>query len=116
MEKAEHGDYRWDAPIYVRPINLIGVNNFHGFNWPSSDRFAALSVPKFTFQPFGSMFRIRGPGHIDLLFYELLTRGVYVWEGRSCFLSTTHTAEDIAFVANAIESAALALHQSELLD
>jgi amino acid adenylation domain-containing protein len=31
---------------------------------------------------------------IDLLFYHMLERGIYIWEGRACFLSTAHTDED----------------------
>ncbi len=45
---------------------------------------------------FGSLFRFASKGNIDLLFYHLLEKGVYVWEGRNCFLSTAHTQEDIA--------------------
>jgi glutamate-1-semialdehyde aminotransferase len=64
---------------------------------------------------FGSMFRFTGPGHLDLFFYELLARGVYVWEGRSCFLSAAHTDADLAFVVDAVAQSARALREAELL-
>ncbi|HEU0055096.1 MAG TPA: aminotransferase class III-fold pyridoxal phosphate-dependent enzyme, partial [Longimicrobium sp.] len=38
-------------------------------------------------------FRPREP-IVDLLFYHMLERGIYIWEGRGCFLSTAHTDED----------------------
>lgn len=40
---------------------------------------------------FGSLFRFKLNGTNKLLYYELLKNGVYVWEGKSCFLSTCHS-------------------------
>ncbi|MFM1945691.1 MAG: hypothetical protein RI897_4673, partial [Verrucomicrobiota bacterium] len=34
----------------------------------------------------------------SLLYYHLREKGLHVWEGRPCFLSTAHTAEDEAFI------------------
>ena len=39
---------------------------------------------------YASLFRIEGPGASELFFHELLREGVYVWEGRTCFLSPAH--------------------------
>ncbi|WP_343082504.1 aspartate aminotransferase family protein [Ostreiculturibacter nitratireducens] len=55
---------------------------------------------------FGSLFRFRGR-QLDLFFYKLLLNGVYLWEGRSCFLSTAHTKADLAELTSAIQDAAL---------
>ncbi|RKG93765.1 type I polyketide synthase [Corallococcus terminator] len=44
---------------------------------------------------FGSLFRLELKGDWELLYYRLLSKGVYVWEGRNLFLSTAHTEEDI---------------------
>ncbi|MGK7902304.1 MAG: aminotransferase class III-fold pyridoxal phosphate-dependent enzyme [Hormoscilla sp.] len=53
---------------------------------------------------FASVFRIEYqsaftelylPIEMDLLFYLLIHKGVYIWEGRVCFLSTAHTDRDI---------------------
>jgi acyl transferase domain-containing protein/SAM-dependent methyltransferase len=44
---------------------------------------------------FGSLFRFASTENIDLLFYHLLEKGIYIWEGRNCFLSTAHTDEDV---------------------
>ncbi|HEV2801334.1 MAG TPA: amino acid adenylation domain-containing protein [Pyrinomonadaceae bacterium] len=54
---------------------------------------------------FGSVFRFAYSGNMDLLFYHLLERGVYVWEWRNCFLSTAHTDEDIAYIIEAVKGA-----------
>jgi glutamate-1-semialdehyde-2,1-aminomutase len=52
---------------------------------------------------FGSLFRFDFTRNLDLLFYHLLEKGVYIWEGRSCFLSTAHTDEDIEYVIRAVK-------------
>ncbi len=44
---------------------------------------------------FGSLFRFNVTGPGELLFYKLVTKGVYIWEGRNCFISTAHTDDDI---------------------
>ncbi len=51
---------------------------------------------------FGSLFRLRFTGNLDLLFYHLLDRGIYVWEGRNCFLSTAHTDEDLDHLVDVV--------------
>ena len=42
----------------------------------------------------------------DLLFFLLLERGVFTWEGRTCFLSTAHSDDDLQAIVAAIEVAA----------
>ncbi|MEW2624349.1 MupA/Atu3671 family FMN-dependent luciferase-like monooxygenase [Streptomyces sp. NPDC048106] len=51
---------------------------------------------------FGSQFRFEHHADMELLYQHLLLRGVYVWEWRNFFLSTAHTDEDVAFVADAV--------------
>jgi iturin family lipopeptide synthetase A len=51
---------------------------------------------------FGSLFRFNVTGPGELLFYKLVTKGVYIWEGRNCFISTAHTDDDIDFLINAV--------------
>jgi glutamate-1-semialdehyde aminotransferase/acyl carrier protein len=46
----------------------------------------------------GSLFRFLYPGdqkYIDLFYYHLLEKGIYLSETRNCFLSTAHTNEDL---------------------
>ncbi|MBT6069495.1 MAG: amino acid adenylation domain-containing protein [Proteobacteria bacterium] len=52
---------------------------------------------------FGSIFTFRGPGNLEVFFYHLLEKGVYIWEWRACFLSTSHTDEDLDKVYTAIK-------------
>ena len=52
---------------------------------------------------FGSLFRFAFSENLDLLFYYLLEKGVYIWEGRNCFLSTAHTDEDIDYLIRAVK-------------
>lgn len=52
---------------------------------------------------FGSLFRFAFTGNMDLLFYHLLEKGIYIWEGRNCFLSTAHTDDDISYLVHAVK-------------
>ncbi|HSP78156.1 MAG TPA: MupA/Atu3671 family FMN-dependent luciferase-like monooxygenase, partial [Myxococcaceae bacterium] len=60
---------------------------------------------------FGSLFRFEYRGSIDLLFYHLILKGVYIWEWRNFFLSTAHTAADVEFIINAVKSSLLEMRQ-----
>ncbi|MEA5581858.1 MupA/Atu3671 family FMN-dependent luciferase-like monooxygenase [Nodularia harveyana UHCC-0300] len=51
---------------------------------------------------FGSLFRFVFTSNIDAFFYHLLEKGIYIWEGRTCFLSTAHTDADIQAIIQAV--------------
>lgn len=51
---------------------------------------------------FGSQFRFILNANWDLFYQHLQANGVYVWEGRNCFLSTAHTEEDLDFIFQAV--------------
>ncbi|MFF3767605.1 MupA/Atu3671 family FMN-dependent luciferase-like monooxygenase [Streptomyces sp. NPDC001922] len=51
---------------------------------------------------FGSMFRFEHQADMELLYHHLMLRGVFVWEWRNFFLSTAHSDEDVAFLADAV--------------
>ncbi|MCP5108370.1 MAG: aminotransferase class III-fold pyridoxal phosphate-dependent enzyme, partial [bacterium] len=51
----------------------------------------------------GSLFRFEIPGGMDIFYYHMLEKGVYIWEWRCCFLSTAHTEEDLAKVIDAVK-------------
>lgn len=52
---------------------------------------------------FGSLFRFQLQGEWELFCFHLVARGVYIWEGRNCFLSTAHTDDDLDFLIRAVE-------------
>jgi glutamate-1-semialdehyde-2,1-aminomutase len=52
---------------------------------------------------FGSLFRFTFTGNMDLLFYHLLAKGVYVWEGRNCFLSIAHSEDDLNYLIEVVK-------------
>ncbi len=54
---------------------------------------------------FGSLFRFTYSGNFDIFFQHLLLHGVYVWEGRNCFLSTAHTDADLDQIVQAVQAA-----------
>ncbi|HEY2964359.1 MAG TPA: amino acid adenylation domain-containing protein, partial [Pyrinomonadaceae bacterium] len=54
----------------------------------------------------GSLFRFANTNEVkymDLFFYHLLEKGIYVWEGRNCFISTAHTNEDTEFLISKVK-------------
>ena len=64
---------------------------------------------------FGSLFRFSFTGNMDLLFYHLLKKGVYIWEGRNCFLSAAHTDEDIDYLIKALQDSIEELREGDFL-
>ena len=55
---------------------------------------------------FGSLLSIALPRAMkygELFSYHLVTKGVYVWEGSTRYLSTAHTKEDIDFIERAVK-------------
>ncbi|MBB4634032.1 non-ribosomal peptide synthetase/type I polyketide synthase [Longimicrobium terrae] len=63
---------------------------------------------------FRFVFRPQDP-FVDLLFYHMLERGIYVWEGRGCFLSTAHTDEDCDALVDALRDSIHALRDGGFL-
>ena len=51
---------------------------------------------------FSSLFRFVFKSNMDLFFYHLLDKGIFIWEGRNCFLSDAHTDEDVEFLVRAV--------------
>ncbi len=58
---------------------------------------------------FGSLFRFIMRGDQELLFYHLLQRGIYIWEGRNCFLATAHTDKDVSQIVQAVRESIQAM-------
>jgi iturin family lipopeptide synthetase A len=64
---------------------------------------------------FASLFRFKTPGKLNLIYYQLLLNGVYVWEGRNCFLSPAHTPEVLALLEEKIKLSCLQLEEQGLI-
>lgn len=64
---------------------------------------------------FASFFRFSFGANLDAFFYELLSRGIYIWEGRTCFLSAAHQEPDLAQVLEAVRASVIALRRGGLL-
>lgn len=52
---------------------------------------------------FSSFFRFEFSGNLELFFYHMLAKGIYIWEWRNCFLSTAHTDEELERVVQAVK-------------
>lgn len=58
--------------------------------------------PVFRFESFGRYSLALQPIEMDLLFFLMMSKGVYTWERRICFLSTQHTQADVDHVVNVV--------------
>ncbi|HEY1298590.1 MAG TPA: amino acid adenylation domain-containing protein, partial [Chloroflexota bacterium] len=54
---------------------------------------------------FGSLFRFEFAGNQDVFLYHMLDQGIFIWEGRNCFLSTAHTDAHVQSILAAAEHA-----------
>ena len=73
-----------------------------------NDYFSAEAVP-LQIVHFGSLFRFVFKTNMDLFFYHLLDRGIFIWEGRNCFLSAAHTDADVDFLIASVQASVEAL-------
>jgi len=58
---------------------------------------------------FASTFQFKFSGNLEMFYYQLLEKGVYIWEWRACFLSTAHTDQDLDDVIKAVKETVFAL-------
>lgn len=67
---------------------------------------------------FSSLFFFRFPRQqrfADLFFYHMLEKGIYIWEGRTCFLSTAHTEQDVQRIVDAVKESTWEMRKADLL-
>ncbi|MBD9358030.1 non-ribosomal peptide synthetase/type I polyketide synthase [Methylomonas albis] len=64
---------------------------------------------------FASTFHFKFPGNLEMFYYHLLEKGVYIWEWRACFLSTAHTEEDLELLIRAVKESVAELRQGGFL-
>ncbi|MDM8560650.1 amino acid adenylation domain-containing protein [Candidatus Parabeggiatoa sp. HSG14] len=79
------------------PISLV--------HFGSQFRFALTNNLSYVYQPL----------EMDLLYYHLIDKGVYIWEGRICFLSTAHANEDIENIIQAVKDSVKELQSAGFL-
>lgn len=58
---------------------------------------------EFRFESFGKYDLSKLPAEIELFFYLLMEKGIYIWEKRTCFFSAAHTMEDAKLFLAAIK-------------
>jgi hypothetical protein len=81
----------------------------------SNELFERMGMPV-RVECFGSLFRYVSRKNIDLFFSHLMMEGVFVWEGRNCFLSTAHTDADVDLILRATENAVRGLQSGGFLE
>lgn len=58
---------------------------------------------------FSSLFKFESQYNIDLFFYHLIYSGIYIWEGKTMFLSEAHSDDDVLYLINTVKRVALLL-------
>jgi acyl transferase domain-containing protein/glutamate-1-semialdehyde aminotransferase len=71
------------------------------------------SVFRFTWK--GNASYAYQPLEIELFHFHLLLRGIYIWEGRTCFLSTAHTDADVTELVGVVREAIAAMRRGGFL-
>lgn len=100
------------AKAVLTHLKLSGPSLQQNLN-AKTDRFVAelasylqhMQAPV-TVHNFGSIFMVKYTPDFadgDLLFYLLRSKGVHIWDGRPCFLTTAHTDTDLALVMTAFK-------------
>lgn len=79
-----------EGPELQRQLNTKTENLMHKLN----KYFKEQEVP-IQMIHCGSLFRFVSYTDIDLFYYLMVNKGIYIWEGRNCFLSTVHTDDDL---------------------
>lgn len=64
---------------------------------------------------FGSLFRFAFSTNLELLFYQMMEKGVFIWEWRNYFLSTAHTDADVVHIVQAVKECVGELRQGGFL-
>ena len=70
---------------------------------------------KISISNFGSLFRFNTPGRNKKIYQQLLLNGVYIWEGRNCFLSPAHSQEVIHLLEEKIKLSCQQLVESGVI-
>ncbi|QKV97162.1 aminotransferase class III-fold pyridoxal phosphate-dependent enzyme [Streptomyces sp. NA02950] len=88
-----------------------------------SDLFTQHGVA-YTLASVGSLWRFQYRGQsnlyhplpLEMLYHSLLADGVYMWEGRTFFMSTAHTDDDAERLIDAVDRGLHALREADFLD
>lgn len=94
----------------LQQIKQLGPSLFENLNNKTAylaktlnDFFDAREVPM-EIVYFASLFRFSFRGNMDLFFYQMIEHGIYIWEGRNCFLCHAHTESDIEQIIDAVKA------------
>lgn len=111
--KASLEHLKKEGPALQRRLNervTAFVNELNTF-------FTCVSAP-IKIDHFGSLCRISVSEEEQfgsLFYYYLRDRGVHIWEGFGCFLTTSHSDEDVALIIQAFKDSVIELQQGGLM-
>jgi len=68
-----------------------------------------------TVSRFSSLFRFDIKDNADIFYYHLIYNNLYVWEGRSFYISEAHTEEDLNCIINSVKKSTEILKLNKLI-
>jgi len=89
--------------------NIIQLNKNTTYLASTLNKFFSIHNLPLKVNYFASLFKIESHQNIDIFFYHLIYYGIYVWEGRTLFLSTAHSQEDIEYFIATVKTATITL-------
>lgn len=96
-----------DYIIQNKSNMYINLNNITKYLVDSLNSFFKEEKISIEVSSFCSMFKFNMDSDMEIFYYSLLKKGVYIWEGRTCFLSTEHTMEDVDKIIIAVKETVL---------
>tara|TARA_B110000261_G_scaffold5986_1_gene6206 strand:- start:2237 stop:3550 length:1314 start_codon:yes stop_codon:yes gene_type:complete len=108
----------------LKTLEILSLSNgklLHQLNSVTRDFCARMNTFftengfKISIVNFGSLFRFIAPGRYKKIYSQLLLNGVYIWEGRNCFLSLAHNEEIIAALEEKIKLSCIQLVENGII-
>lgn len=109
------------ARATLEAIRAGGAELYHVLNERTSrlaaelDELFARERAPIRVEHFGSLFRFAFDDNQDVFNYHLLARGLYIWEGRNCFLSTAHGDTEAERIVGAVRDTLRAMREGGFL-
>lgn len=101
-----------DYILENRDTMYVSLNNRTEYMVNAIQTFLAEEEVPITVSHFASMFKFYLSADEDIFYYRLIQKGIYTWEGRTCFLSTEHSEEDVEKIISAVKETIIEMKQA----
>ncbi|MEV0382604.1 aminotransferase class III-fold pyridoxal phosphate-dependent enzyme, partial [Nonomuraea sp. NPDC050643] len=110
VAKATLGELRRQGPDLQRSLDDRTRRFVDAMNTDFQELDAPIEVTRFS-----SCYRFMHDANMDLFYYNMLDRGIFIWEWRNCFLSTAHDDKDLDLIRDAARESIEELRENGLI-